>query len=272
MKQVYMDFHVHSNCSPDSTEPLEQHLKIAQETGLSALCVTDHWDLVEEVEGFFPTLNPTIDRWHTIYESALTTANLPEIKAYFGVEVGDGYENPQAVENILCQYPFDFVIGSVHSLYNSDGMGIYQHLRLCNTQESVETFFQDYFQTLLIQSQQTFFDSMAHLNYPFRYVAKKYNIHFHDYLDKIPPVLENLLANDRCFEINTARGAPAHLWKPVLEQYKDLGGTDVTIGSDAHVAKHLGLGIPEAVALLKELGFDHYVYFEKREKKIIPIV
>lgn len=272
MKQVYMDFHVHSNCSPDSNEPLEEHLKIAQERGFSAICVTDHWDLVEEVEGVFPTLSPSLDAWRRIYEAAIAQANTPQVIAYFGVEVGDGYENPQAVTDILSQYPLDFVIGSVHSLYNSGGMGIYEHIRRCNTQELVEQFFEDYFHTLLIQSQQTFFDTMAHLNYPFRYVNKKYNIDFHQYLDKLPPILEQLIQNDRCFEINTARGASASIWKPVLELYRDLGGKHLTLGADAHVAKHLTLGIPEAVALMKELGFDHYVYFEKRQRKEIPIV
>lgn len=272
MQQQYMDYHFHSNCSPDSQEPLENHIFAAEKRGLSRICLTDHWDLVEEVEGVFPTLTPDISRWHSIYEKALETAADASVQVLFGVEVGDGYENPAAVFQVLEKYPFDFIIGSVHSLHNSGGMGIYEHIRKCNTEELVKAFFEDYFHTLLLHSELNFFDTLAHMNYPFRYLGKKYNYQFNDYLEQMTAIFENLIKKDRCFELNTCRGSGVEVWEPALRRYRDMGGKNITIGSDAHVANHLGLGVVDGVALLSSLGFTHYTAFEKRVPHEVPIL
>lgn len=272
MAQQYMDYHLHTNCSPDSKEPLEKHIQSAQKRGLSQICITDHWDLIEEVEGVYPTLAPPIHSWHGIYEKAVKTEDTPEVTVLFGVEVGDGYTNPQSVKDIIQQHPFDFVIGSVHSLHNSGGMGIYAQLHQSQSEESVKTFFKDYFHTLLLQSKLDFYDTLAHINYPFRYLNPQYNLFFSDYLEEMTGIFEHLIKGGRCLEVNTARGTTVEEWKLPLQRYRELGGTAITIGSDAHVATHLGLGIPDTVALLKSLGFDHYTAFEQRIPREIPIL
>ena len=59
--------------------------------------------------------------------------------------------------------------------------------------------------------------------------------------------------------------------REVLQLYKELGGTLITIGSDAHVCKNIGMGFDAAMKLLKEIGFNEYCYFENGQAKSVPI-
>ena len=43
----YADYHTHSRLSPDSDAPLLDMAEAAARAGLSELCITDHYDLVE---------------------------------------------------------------------------------------------------------------------------------------------------------------------------------------------------------------------------------
>lgn len=272
MKQYYADFHCHSDCSPDSNEPLQHHIHQAEKEGFSALCITDHWDLVEEVEGCFPTMDPTIDLWYQRYKEQVALAQSTAVDVYFGVEVGDGYAHPAQVNHIIQQYPFDFVIGSVHTLYNGSSEGIYGDIKKCTSEEEVEQFFQDYLKTLLSLAKEDFFDTLAHINYPFRYLPESFQRSLLDYLDQLDPIFLALIEGDRCLELNSCRGTTVDIWKPVLQRYQALGGYKVTLGSDAHIHEHLTLGIAPLITMLKELGFSAYYIYEKRVPKAIPLV
>lgn len=49
-----------------------------------------------------------------------------------------------------------------------------------------------------------------------------------------------------------------------LKLYKALGGTVITVGSDAHLPEDVGSGFIEALGLVKEAGFDRIARYEKR--------
>ena len=89
--------------------------------------------------------------------------------------------------------------------------------------------------------------------------------------EKIKPwiqkVLEVVIRDQKGIEINTSSqryglkdSTPS---KDILQLYYDLGGTILTIGSDSHKPEHLGCGIREAKAMLKEIGFQTYCTYEK---------
>lgn len=263
--QYYADYHLHTECSPDSKELLQKHLESAVARGLSEMCVTDHWDLVDDE----PTTDPNIIHWWKKFREPLVP---PDFTLRFGVEVGDAYTNPDLAEDVLSCYPFDFVLGSVHALHVNGGTSIYYGFKDCDTQEKLEQFFLDYFDTLIMQSKFQYFDSLGHIIYPFRYLNGESNILITNYMEQITTVLEHLIKNDRCFEVNTTQGTTLDIWKPILTRYKEMGGTLLTIGSDSHRHQHTGLGIVEGVALLKSMGFSSYQVFEQRNRIEIPIL
>lgn len=267
-KQYYADYHFHSSSSPDSTEPLKNHILSAKKRNISALCITDHWDLVDDA----PTLHPALSKWHQIYQETQNSTPMEDLNVYFGVEMGDGYLNPSHVESILAQHPLDFVLGSVHAIPLDGNVSIYYGMKECHTLPEQRAFFQCYFETLLLQANCTYFDSLSHITYPFRYLPEDSPIQVTDYLEPLTATLEQLKKQDICMEVNTTQGKTLEIWKPILQRYKEIGGTLITLGSDAHRATDTSLGIPEAVALLKELGFQTYCIFEKRKMTQIPIL
>lgn len=283
--QHYADYHFHTECSPDSIELLENQIHFAAKRGIHEICVTDHWDLVDEDE---PTFFPEIEKWHEIYTHNKNFKLPKDFKLNFGIETGEAFANLEVTQKILSSLPFDFVLGSVHctgvknedvtqgenglAINNGTGKGIYYGINDADTPEKLKKFFDDYFEELLLHSTHTYFDSLSHLNYPFRYIKPTDDLHLTDYMEQITAVQENLIKNKKSMEFNTARGRALDPWIPVLKRYKDLGGTYITIGSDAHKESHIAVGIQEAVALLKSLGFQSYTTYTKREPIQVPIL
>ncbi|MFI3254356.1 MAG: histidinol-phosphatase HisJ family protein [Eubacteriales bacterium] len=273
MKQQYADFHFHTDFSPDSTAPMEAQILAAQKRGVQFLCPTDHWDLVDEEN---PKLKPPLSLWQShLWGLKEKYQETQDFSLFFGVEIGEGYVRPDLVQAAIDGLPLDFILASVHAVKSTDfaqGIGIFYALQGETSHQAFLQFFQEYFAALLRQSQETFYDSFGHINYPFRYLPPDSLIKIENYEEEIRAVLENLLKNDKVFEVNTTRGQTVTDWIPILKWYQDLGGKYVTIGSDAHQTKDMSTGIVEAVALLKSLGFSSYVYYEKRQRKEIPIL
>ncbi len=179
------------------------------------------------------------------------------------------------MEDAIAGLPLDFIIGSVHAVQSTDfamGLGIFYALQGQPTQEEYLQFFKEYFAALLRQSKETYYDSFGHINYAFRYLPPNSTIKIENYWEEVTAVLQNILKNDKVFEVNTTRGQTLKEWIPILKRYQELGGKYVTIGSDAHQTKDMSRGIVEAVAMLKSLGFSSYVYYEKRQRREIPIL
>lgn len=265
--QQYSDCHFHTECSPDSEELLSLHIQSAQQRGITHLCVTDHWDLIEEPT----TLTPPLEKWHALYQSVLPS--LPsQMTLLFGVELGDGYHNIPVAQKVLDSHPLDFVLGSAHAINVDGGYSIYYGFQDCDTPEKVSQFFDDYFQTLLHQSEQTYYDSFGHIIYPFRYLPPDSPIQLANYMEQVTAILENLIKHDKAFELNTTQGKTMDIWTPILTRYHELGGTLLTIGSDAHRHSHIGLGIPQGIALLQSLGFTQYTNYIKRVPHAVPIL
>lgn len=272
LKQQYADFHFHCNISPDSDEPLEAQVQAGAMRGVSLFCSTDHWDLVDQES---PTLSPPLGSWIENTKRVRKLFEKEELSLFFGLEVGEGYVRPSAVEDAIAGLPIDFILGSVHGVCCTDfnkGTSIYHGMQGKTTEEEYRGFFQSYFEALLRQSEETFYDSLSHINYPFRYLSPKIPISILDYMEEITAVLENLQKHDKVFELNTTRGQTLEVWTPILQRHRELGGKYLTIGSDSHRKKDMSGGIVEAVALLKSLGYESYVYYEQRQRKEIPIL
>ena len=116
------------------------------------------------------------------------------------------------------------------------------------------------------------YDVLGHIIYPLRYMNRRDGNHvaLERYLPQLRRIFTTVAARGRGIEVNTCRGETVEDWREVLTLYRDCGGKIVTLGSDAHAPADVGRGIPQAAALLKELGFDLAVY-EKRQAKLIPL-
>ena len=67
---LFPDYHFHTDFSSDCDEPMQAVIASAKEKGLSALCVTDHYDMDFPVRSEEPDVDFDLDLIPTI---ALTT-------------------------------------------------------------------------------------------------------------------------------------------------------------------------------------------------------
>ena len=49
-----------------------------------------------------------------------------------------------------------------------------------------------------------------------------------------------------------------------VEMYKSLGGSIISVGSDAHSTDQLGKNIQDCIDMIKSCGFEYLTYFENR--------
>ena len=81
-------------------------------------------------------------------------------------------------------------------------------------------------------------------------------------------ILKRIIASDKTLEVNTNHGLNPNA--EILARYFELGGRNVSFGSDAH---HGGLcdGWDEAVKVLKDIGFSELSVFKRRKRESVPL-
>lgn len=269
---IFSDFHMHSCFSSDSEARMEDMVKGAIDKGLNMICFTDHYDFL------YPSLD--VETWSFTFcvedyfkmISDLKEQYRGQIEILTGVELG--LRNEPAIrektrafyKKMVNEFPFDFVIGSTHVLENTDPY--YDAYWIGKTKE---TGLRDYFTS--IKENASFyscFDVYGHLDYMIRYVRdteKDYNAS--DYQDILDEALKKLIVSGKGIELNTS-GFKYGLNRPhpkmeILKRYKELGGTILSIGSDAHKPEHLAYDFKKAKNLLNELGFSYYTIFKERK-------
>ena len=121
-----------------------------------------------------------------------------------------------------------------------------------------------------------YIDVVAHLDLMKRYAFNTNgNFDFNEYVDMIKEVLTNIIKSGKGIEVNTStlRSVVNETMPSVdiLKLYHELGGTIITVGSDAHKSEDVGAGIRESIEVLKNIGFKNIYRFENRKPIAIEI-
>lgn len=287
MTKITSDSHVHTAFSTDSKEPMEQMLMAAIENGFPSICFTDHMDYNfpviynkssdTEPPFFLDTDAYFIETWRLI-------PLYPQIKIRTGIELGLKEDAKDKCMELLNLYKFDFVIGSTHLVDNTDP---YYDIFWEGTDE--KTAIQKFYEATLENAKSGVdFDVYGHIDYITRYTPymkklRSSNLFDEDYyisitnnfLDIIEAILKELINSGKGIELNTS-GIKYGLHHPhphekILKLYKELGGEIITIGSDAHEARHLGFGFDGVPEILKTCGFKYYTEFTNRRPEMLPV-
>lgn len=263
------DMHMHSQFSGDSNTPQETMILSAIEKKLGGICFTDHLDIdyPDEPELFLLDL-PN-------YTSSITTlqdkyANHFPIR--LGIELGLQPHLAKLHEDILSQYPFDFVIGSSHVVHGFD-----PYYPKFYEGRDEKRCYREYFESIL-ENIQIFdnFDVYGHIDYVVRYgPTKNTNYKWNEYQDIIDEILRLLIKKGKGIEINTG-GFKYGLGHPnpteeILSRYHELGGEIITLGADAHAPEYVGYDFEKVPAILKAAGFEYFTIFHKRKPEFIKL-
>ena len=256
----YTDYHTHTRLSPDSSAPLSAMAEAAAAAGLSELCVTDHYDLVD-IHGA-PNGEPldwaaALEQWEPVRDAFRGRLSLK-----LGVELGSAPFYPEEAARALDCPAVDFVIGSLHNLTARARGSDFYYVDYPDPAACYAAL-DDYFASMAQLAVTDFYDVLSHIIYPLRYMDHPISLdRYHDVLDGI---FRAAAERGRGIEINTWRGRTLKEWLPVLKQFKARGGEIVTIGSDAHTTDGVGKGCEQACQLLAEAGFRYLATYEKRK-------
>ncbi len=246
----YADLHMHSIFSNDGKGTMFDMCEAAAANGLSTVAFTEHWDALPAMHVQLPHEPDTVHYARHEAEALETLEQAREryrgrLELPYAVEVGQPHVDPEASRRLL-ERPFDFVLGSIHDV--ASGLDYYY---VDYASMDIPQMFRDYYEEHLKMLEFGGIDSVGHLDYPVRKMQKflQKPAPMAAYRDCIAEVLRMAVDKGVAIEINTnglrnwfGRFSPEP-W--VLALYRDLGGTYVTTGSDAHNTEHVGFGIRE---------------------------
>ena len=271
------DFHVHSEFSDDSTYPVREVCRDAVKRNLDEICFTDHVDygvkpdsdhpeLARVVDGI-PLTNVDYERYFPTVEAARDEF-AGDLTVRVGLELGVQTHTVERYERLLERWgdKLDFAILSIHQVGDLEFWdGSFQEGR--TQQEYNEAYYRE---LLAVVERFHGYSVLGHLD-----LIKRYDpagiYPFERTRDIVAAILERVIADGKGIEVNTSSfryGLPdLQPATEILELYRDLGGTIVTIGSDSHEPDHLGSYLRYVQRRLAGMGFEAFCTFEGKEPR-----
>jgi len=261
------DYHTHTPLCRHAEGHPREYAAAAVAAGLPELGLSDHSPMRQYFDDWRMTWEE-FPRYLEMVEEA--RAEFPQLPIRLGLEV-DYLEGGETwTEELSTKADFDYLIGSVH--YIAPGWDVDNPKHISRfTEGSVEEIWALYFKLYEKAIRSRAFDFMAHPDLPKKFGHRPAGDLRHYY----EPVIQALVDTGTAYEINTAG-----LRKDVREIYPArefvemayAAGVPLLINSDAHHPSEVGAGFAQAVKLALEAGYRDTVLFEKRRRKLAPLL
>lgn len=289
--------HLHPHLDPGKGEPdgppvgeyppglIEAYVEKAATRGVTELGFTEHLyrcDEGAEVLGAFWETETQADlaehtRDMVATDAGLSLANYVKeildakqrgLPVKLGLEVDFFPETIDAVMELLAQYPFDFLIGSVHwvggwSIDASDVMHEFER-------RGIDQAWEDYFNLVADLARRGVVNVLAHVD-----VCKKFG-----YRPEVEPihlyerVIRAAVASGTAVEVSSQglrRPAREVYPSPTFLKMFHNAGVKITLASDGHRVDEAAWGHQEVVAAAAAAGYSSHLRFEGRRSSEVPL-
>ena len=266
------DFHTHS-VNSDGFGTVDELCGFAIEKGMAGFALTDHADMEYYEER---------DTYNRIKRSVSQCLDARErykgrLEVYTGVELGGYLWSPENAKEVLSLDFLDVVLCSVHGAVWEKYMRPYSKIHFYENEISeseLDEYFKDYFKILIETAGAFDYDVLAHIVCPARYMTGRYarKTELKNYKDEIAEIMKIVIGKGASLEMNVA-GFKNYTMQSewLFSLYRDLGGRNVTIGQDTHLARMIGENVPLGIELLRSLGYDRYSIYKNRERYDVKI-
>jgi histidinol-phosphatase (PHP family) len=268
---MLVDYHTHHERCGHAVGTLEEYVQAALQKGLKEIGLSDHQPILHiQNEKIIPGSAMPYEELPRYVEEALELKakyqGLIDIKVGLEADWIEGYE--ETVKNLLAQYPFDYVIGSVHFLGDWDITNSAE-LAGWDTRDAGEVC-AEYFRQVRLAAKSGLFDTLGHID-----VIKRFG---HIPSDLYEHLLEETVLAIRdagvCVEVNASG-----LRYPCAEQFPSrkllhmlhAHNVPLTVGSDAHQPKFVAEGLDTVYELLRQVGYTQIHGFTARKRYEIDI-
>lgn len=271
---MIVDYHMHLRDAQERiahrAAAVEPFVDVARARGVDEIGFTEHvyyfrqtrevWSLRYQTERCVYDLDAYVD--------AVLEARRRGLPVKLGLEVDWWPPHEERLAEILADYPFDYLLGSVHWL---DGLAVDLEPGVW-ARSSVEDVWAGYFDELCRAARSGFFDVLSHPD-----LVKIFGRRPEDE-SLVAGLWEELAAaawtGRVALEISTAG-----LRKPIGELYPDRGlleaaaahGVPVTLASDAHVPSLVGHEFEQALGLARAAGYETVTVFDGRLHRQEPL-
>ena len=253
-----IDGHVHLENGPLTKEYVMQFVEAAQKAGIDCLHILDHThrfcefaplyedlrkDNQSQRDWFAKKLKEPLANYHRLIAEMKQTELPIEVK--FGLEVCYVPKQEAFLKNILCQYPYDFLIGSIHSI---DGklydMPSFSKEILWDILDT-DAIYQRYYEIMEDMICSGLFTQIGHPD-------QLKLFHYTPTMD-MTPIYERIAALAKRYHVQMENNTGIYY----RYHHEDMGtnaaflnilkqhGVDIITASDAHRSEHVGMYIKE---------------------------
>lgn len=237
---------------------MEKMIEEAKARGVAAIAFTDHcdWDYLD-IKGYWYLRQIKLKSYVKALDEVAKGAS--GIRVAKGIELGF---SDSATKKYLKEMPFsefDYIINSAHtaggedvyfkSFFKNRDMKEAYALYLTQVEKSLDAPYP--------------YHGISHIGYVAKNAPYGTPLLYEDFPETIDRILKKIIDKDKSLEINSNIKTDDFMPNiSILRRYRELGGTNIIFGSDAHVKERIGENYQRATELVRSLGFTHWtVYF-----------
>ena len=252
-----IDTHTHCIHSHDGKQSPRDIIEKAISLNMEYIAITDHFDGELTLLPEFSYIRQIDLENHFSELAALKEEYADRIELGVGIECGYMKEADGIYLEQLSKYDFDLTINSVHTIEYEDC-----YMKSYFDKRTKFQAYNAYLKAVRESLDCTYhYDSVAHIGY----VARKATypdtkLRYLDHQDLIDDILKTMIDKGKSLEVNTnSKGTGEDFLPPkeILQRYKQLGGSLLTFGSDAHTVDRIGDKYPLVSQYLDSIGFKY---------------
>lgn len=246
---------------------MEEYVQAALKAGLQEIGFSDHIPMYfRRPDPGYAMTETQLDEY--VAEVARLGKQYPGITILTALECDYDRRHEAGLVRILKYFPWDYTLGSIHFVGD---WGFDDPRRIEGYQQwNLAHLYREYFSLVQAAAKSGFFQVMSHTD-----LIKKLGFRSTEDLSDIYEETARVYRDAGvAAEVNTAG------WRaPIGEIYPHPDFLErchhyrvpVTLGSDAHQPEQVGYRLPDAVRLLRDIGYKEAASFRRRRMRLVPL-